>query len=195
MPVFFVQVGLKSILDQFSISQLAYQIIYWFLIISFSEELFKFFVVKMKVVGSPHLDEPLDIMLYMVVVALGFAAVENILYLFNPVSPLSFNELINRTVFIAVVRFAGATFLHTLCSAVVGYSLAVSFCEVKTKRIAVVAGVIIATLLHGLYDFSIMMLTGNMRMYVPVAIILTLAFLVFAGFDKLKKMKSICKIN
>jgi RsiW-degrading membrane proteinase PrsW (M82 family) len=194
LPVFFVQIGLKNILDQFNISPLAYQLIYWFLVIAFSEEFFKFLVVKMKVVNSPHLDEPLDVMLYMVVVALGFAAVENVLYLL-PVSPLPFNQFIDKTIFVDIIRFIGATFLHTLCSAVVGYSLAISFCEIKTRRIALAGGIIVAVLLHGLYDFSIMMVQGNMKIFIPITIILTLAFLVFSGFEKLKKTKSICKIN
>jgi RsiW-degrading membrane proteinase PrsW (M82 family) len=195
LPVFFVQLGLAKLLTMFDISPLAYQLIYWFLVIALSEEFFKYLVVRMKVVDSPHLDEPLDVMLYMVVAALGFAAVENVLYLFAPVGQMSFNQLISRTLIVDLIRFVGATFLHTLCSAVIGYSLAISFCEVKTKRWSVAAGIIMAVLLHGLYDFSIMTLDGYLKLVVPVVIILTLAFLVFWGFEKLKKMKSICKIK
>ena len=178
-----------------NLSFLATVLIYWFLVISFSEEFFKYLVIRVKVVNSPHLDEPLDVMLYMVIAALGFAALENVLYLFAPTGQMSFNQLIGRTLIIDFVRFIGATFLHTLCSAVIGYSLAISFCEVKKKHISLVAGILLATLLHGLYDFSIMTLDGYIRYAIPLVIILTLAFLVFWGFERLKKMKSICKIN
>ncbi|MCX6718722.1 MAG: PrsW family intramembrane metalloprotease [Candidatus Staskawiczbacteria bacterium] len=195
LPVFLVQIGLKFLLDKISIDLFIYDLIYWFLIIAFSEEFFKYLVIKIKVVNSPHLDEPLDIMLYMVVAALGFAAVENILYLFSPSGQMSFNQLVNRALVIDIVRFIGATFLHTLCSAVIGYSLAISFCEVKTKYISAVFGIFVAVLLHGLYDFSIIKLSGYAKFAIPVIIILTLAFLVFSGFNKLKKMKSICKLN
>lgn len=199
LPVFFVQIGLAKLLEivngSVSINPLANNLIYWFLIIAFSEEFFKYLVVKIKVVDSPHLDEPLDAMLYMVVAALGFAAIENVLYLFAPAGQMSFNQLISRTLIIDLIRFIGATFLHTLCSAVIGYSLAISFCEVKTKYLSLAAGILMATVLHGLYNFSIMTLDGYIKFAIPVVVILTLAFLVFSGFEKLKKMKSICKIN
>jgi len=195
IPVFFVQIGLKDLLDKVDTNLVIKNLIYWFLIIALSEEFFKYLVIKVKVFNSPNLDEPLDIMLYMVIAALGFAAVENVLYLFAPAGPMSFNQMINRTLIVDLIRFIGATFLHTLCSAVVGYSLAISFCEVKRKNITLVLGISVATLLHGLYDFSIMTLEGYVKYAIPVIIILTLAFLVFSGFEKLKKMKSICKIN
>lgn len=199
LPVFFVQIGLQKLLEiantNFTIAPLVGNIIYWFLIIAFSEEFFKYLVIRIKVINSPHLDEPLDVMLYMVVAALGFAALENILYLFAPSGQMSLNQLINRTLIIDCIRFVGAVFLHTLCSAVIGYSLAISFCQAKRRYIPVILGIFMATLLHGLYDFSIITLTGYMQLAIPAVIILTLAFLVFAGFNKLRKMKSVCKIH
>lgn len=195
LPVFFVQVGLKNLLDGFDINLIIKNLIYWFLVIGFSEEFFKYLVIRLKVINSPHLDEPLDIMLYMVIAALGFAAVENILYLFIPLGQMSFDQMIGRTLLVDLVRFVGATFLHTLCSAVVGYSLAMSFCEAKQKYAFLAAGIFVATVLHGLYNFSIITLEGYIKFAIPVIVILTLAFLVLSGFEKLKKMKGVCKIN
>ena len=195
LPVFFVQIGLKLLLDQVNASLLVYEIVYWFLIISLSEEFFKYLVVRIKVMNSPNLDEPVDIMIYMVVAALGFAAIENILYLFVPVDQISFNQLIDRTMLISFIRFIGATFLHTLCSAVIGYALAISLCDQKNRFLEVIFGVITAVALHGLYDFSIMTLSGPIRFIVPAIIIIVLAFLVFTGFERLKKMKSCTKLN
>jgi len=195
IPVFFVQIGFASLLDKVDINSTIKNLIYWFLIIAFSEEFFKYLVIRMKVINSPNLDEPLDIMLYMVVAALGFAALENVLYLFAPMGQISFGALMSRTLIIALIRFVGATFLHTLCSAVIGYAIAISLCDRKNRWLEVALGVIVAVSLHGLYNFSIMTLGGYMRLVIPVLIILTLAFLVFAGFEKLKKMKGLCKIN
>ncbi|MCX6722302.1 MAG: PrsW family glutamic-type intramembrane protease [Candidatus Staskawiczbacteria bacterium] len=197
IPVFFVEIGFTNLLSLVdNINPLVWSLTYWFFIISFTEEFFKYIVIKVKVINSPHLDEPLDVMLYMVVAALGFAAIENVLYLFAPVQGhLSLGQIIDRTLLIDFFRFIGAVFLHTLCSAVIGYSLAISFCEVKGKRTILVVGILMATLLHGIYDFSIMELTGYIQYAIPIVVILTLAFLVFSGFEKLKKMKSICKIQ
>jgi RsiW-degrading membrane proteinase PrsW (M82 family) len=225
IPVFFVEIGLGKIFDiilsslnfphvdysclpeclptldyltqltlpEFNLSSLIAVLIYWFFVIAFSEELFKYLIVKVKITNNPNLDEPVDIMIYMVVAALGFAAVENILYLFDPIGQMSFDQVINRALVIDFVRFVGATFLHTLCSAVVGYSLAISFCRGKKKYL--IFGILLATLLHGLYNFSIMTLDGNAKLAVPAVIILSLAFLVFWGFENLKMMKGMCKIK
>jgi protease PrsW len=196
IPVYYIQIILSKLLEKTEISLFLQNIILWFIIVSASEELFKYLVIKIKVIDSPHLDEPVDAIIYMIVSALGFAAVENILYLTAPTDAIiDFNQLINVTLIIDFIRFVGATFLHTLCSAVIGYSLAISFCQIRFKKIWIASGIITAIALHGLYDFSIMTLSGHFRVAIPITIILTLAFLVFTGFENLKKMKSICKVN
>jgi len=135
------------------------------------------------------------VMLYMVIAALGFAAVENILYLFSPAGQMSLDETVNRALGIAIIRFVGATFLHTLCSAIIGYSIAISFDKPKRKYATIILGILIAVFLHGLYNFSLMTTEGFIQVIIPIAIIFTLAILVLLGFSKLKKMKGECEIN
>ena len=195
LPVFFVQIGLTYLLGRVEMNSGLKNIVYWFLVIALSEEFFKYLVVRIKIVNSPDLDEPLDVMLYMVITALGFAALENILYLVPCGDVGCLPMSLDRTLIISSIRFIGATFLHTLCSAVIGYSLAISFCNVKRKYLTLIAGIAMATLLHGIYDFSIMTLDGYIKLIIPAIAIIMLAFLVFSGFEKLKKMKGICKIN
>jgi len=200
LPIFFIQTGLIHLLDMINMNPLARNIIYWFLVISFSEEFLKYLIIREKIINSPDLDEPLDVMLYMVIAALGLAALENILYF--PIfkngiwMPAFSYQAISWTLFI---RFVSATFLHALCSAVVGYSLAVSFYEdlkgTPKKYVILAVGMLIATFLHGIYDFCIMTLSGNIKYVIPAFVIITLAFLVSSGFGKLKKMKSICKVK
>lgn len=195
LPVYFVQIGLAKLLEisgiNLSTNAVLYNLLYWFVIIGFSEEFFKYIVVRVKVFNSYHLDEPLDVMLYMVVSALGFAAIENVLYVLSTMGQMSFNE----TLFVDLIRSVGAVFLHTLCSAVIGYFLALSFCEAKKKHTFVILGILLAVGLHGLFDLSIITLDGYLKIIIPIIIILTLALLTFLGFEKLKKMKSICKIK
>ncbi len=195
IPVFFVQIGLSKLLELTGFNPAVSNILYWFLVIAFSEEFFKYLVIRVKIINSPHFDEPLDAMLYMVVAALGFAAIENILYLLSPAGQITFNQIIDRALIVILIRFIGATFLHTLCSAVIGYSMAISFARAKRKYIPLTLGILIAIFLHGLYDFSLITLNGYMKLAVPIIIILILAVLVFSGFAKLKKMKGICRIN
>lgn len=178
-----------------SLSEFGVVMFYWMIIISFSEEFFKYLVVKLKVMNSPELDEPLDIMLYMVIAALGLAAIENMLYSVVPTGMFSFEILLQRTILLSFLRFIGGTFLHALCSAVVGYALAVGLCKIKHRWLYTVAGLFIATTLHGLYDFSIIGLEGDLKIIVPLIILAILAVLTSFGFERLKKLKSVCSLK
>lgn len=206
IPVLLVQVGSTALLDVLIPEELtksnnsfnwAKIILQWFIVIAFVEELFKFLVVKIKVMGSYVLDEPLDLMLYSVVSALGFAAVENIFYLIKQLSldgsPVD-DKIMKMILITFVVRFLGATFLHTLCSAIIGYSLAMSICKIK-RGIYVFGGIILATIFHGLYNLSFRDMTDYIQLAIPTSILVILAIIVFIGFEKLKKMKGVCNIS
>jgi RsiW-degrading membrane proteinase PrsW (M82 family) len=195
IPVFFVQIGLMVLLAKADLDPLTTSIIYWFLVISLTEEFFKYLIVRLKVQNSKDMDEPLDIMLYMVVSALGFAALENILYLFTPASGLSLNQLLQQTVIVSFIRFVGATFLHTLCSAVIGYFMALSFFHPKRSMLYMPLGFFIAVLLHGLFDFSIIKIEGYEVLVIPGLLLLIVGFLTFLGFERLKKIKSVSIIK
>ncbi len=194
-PVFFAQIGLATLMSKLNLNPFVYSVLYWFFVIAFTEEIFKYFVVKSMALKSHEFDEPIDAMVYMVVAALGFAALENILYLFSPIDQISFSEALNRTVIISFVRFIGATFLHTLSSATIGYFLALSFYKTKNRTKLLFFGILTAVLLHGLYNFSIMTIGGPLKIIIPVAILISLAIFVIPGFEKLKKLKSICAIK
>lgn len=198
IPVFLLQWGLSYLLNQLQIFAffksfpLAGDILKWFLVIAFVEELLKYLVVKAWVLNNSVLDEPLDIMLYMVVAALGFAALENVLYIFSPIDKLSLNSVLENVIILSFIRFVGATFLHTLSSGLLGYFLALSV--LKNSKMKLIIGISLATLLHGFYNFSIIRLQDPTKVIVPVAIIMALAIFMMYGFNKLKKIKSICKI-
>lgn len=201
IPAFFVQVGLSQLLDQLKFSGLldGYPIIAdilkWFVVIALTEETLKYAVVRFAVLRGPEVDEPLDIMLYMVVAALGFAALENILYLFSPIDNLSFQTIIQTAATISFIRFIGATFLHTLCSGLAGYFIALGTLKSAKKRnFLLFHGILLATLLHGLYDFSIITLQSPVNIIIPALVIIGLAMFMLYDFDEIKKVKSICKI-
>ncbi len=199
VPVFFIQIGLSQLTDKlsdlgfFSNFPIVIDIIKWFIIIALIEETLKYVVVKLSILGSPELDEPLDIMLYMVVAALGFAALENVLYLFSP-DNASLSQTIQTAAVLSFIRFVGATFLHTLCSALVGYFLALASLRANKKILFTFIGIILATLLHGFYDFSIIIAPSPFNFIIPVMIIAGLAIFIMYDFDEVKKIKGICKI-
>jgi RsiW-degrading membrane proteinase PrsW (M82 family) len=170
-----------------------------FLIIALVEEFSKYLIVREKVINNPEFDEPVDTILYMIITALGFAALENILVLFSGKEPVLFGEAIALSSF----RFIGATFLHALCSGTLGYFLALSFFEPKKRMRLIIKGIMVATLLHGLFNISIIGIEEGLTSQssfllfssvISLVVILSgLALFVSFGFRKLKKLKSICK--
>ncbi len=117
------------------------------------EEVMKYLAARVTVLRRREDDEPIDPVIYMVTVALGFAAVENALFLLSPLS----GDTLVQTLLTGNLRFVGATLLHVLSSAVIGVALALSFYSSRRwKLIAATAGVILAALLHSAFNFLIL---------------------------------------
>jgi len=117
------------------------------------EELAKFAVAYFIALRTAVFDEPLDAVIYLVTAALGFSAIENTLFLLGP---LSQGDAL-RTVVTGDLRFIGATLLHTLSSATIGVALAFAFYKsVGVRWLAAGAGVILAVVLHTLFNFFIL---------------------------------------
>jgi len=190
IPTVLIELGILDDVEKLFLSPFSISILKVFVGVALIEEFLKYLVVREKVVRHHEFDEPLDTMLYMIIAALGFAASENILILFSQ-GP---NSLFQNTLSISVLRFIGATFLHALCSGAFGYFLAWSYYEPKNKIKFTVLGLGTATLLHGLYNFSIMKMSNSLRLLIPLIILIGLAIFVSMGFNKLKKIKSVCKI-
>jgi RsiW-degrading membrane proteinase PrsW (M82 family) len=120
---------------------------------SFIEELMKFFAARITVLKRREDDEPIDPVIYMVTVALGFAAAENTLFLLSPLG----GETFVQTFITGNLRFIGATLLHVLSSAVIGVAMGLSFYASKRiKRRYVFLGVILACVLHSAFNFFIL---------------------------------------
>jgi len=179
----FLEIGFKKISSNL--------LLYLFVGGALVEEYLKYLVVKLEVLRSSELDEPIDIMLYMIIAGLGFAALENILILINE---HPFLEL-PKTLEISTLRFLTATFLHALCSGIVGYFLAISFFNLKKQKKFLLMGLGIAIALHGSYNLSIIKIDDWKKFIFPVIILIGAAWFVSLGFKKLKRLKSICKVS
>jgi len=188
------ELGFKVGLEKLSLSSLVFFLIQTFIGVSLIEEFLKYFVVKKIAVQDPEFDEPLDAMLYMVIAGLGFAALENFFYLI----PIDQAFIISDILILSLFRFLGATFLHALCSGVVGFFLALSFYETKKRLKYIIYGLTIAVILHGFYNFSIINLSKSFNIIfvlIPGIILVGLGIFVIFAFNKLKTLKSICKIK
>lgn len=141
------------------------------------EELFKFAAAYIAALRFRVFDEPLDGVIYLVTAALGFAALENVFFLMTPASS---GDLL-RTIVTGDLRFIGATLLHTLASATIGISLALSFYKsAHMRRLAALVGVILAIALHTLFNFFILKSGSGSTFLVFLAIWLGIVALLFA---------------
>lgn len=191
IPAALVEIGFLNTIKSLPMPLFYIQTIYIFLGIGLTEEFFKYLVVRQKIMKNSALDEPVDLMLFMIIAALGFAALENLLFLLPLANPFMFVE----TMMMASFRFVGATFLHALASGLIGYFMAVGLCGAKRKRFMMFAlGITLASFLHGLYDFSIIEIEGKLKFAIPLFILISLTIFVTWGFTKVKKLKSTCNL-
>ena len=184
LPVILIELGFLEMLSRVTLSPFIVSILYWFLGVAFIEEFVKYLVVRGKVVKHSAFDEPVDLMLYMMIAALGFAALENILYLL----PLTPAEVFPTS----ILRFFGATLLHALCSGTLGFFLALSFYQIKHRGKLLLLGIVLAVVLHGVFNFYIIEKEGTISFLMPILILVGLAGFVTFAFKKLKKIKSVC---
>ena len=194
IPAIFLEIGFFAATAKIPVSGAVINILNIFIGVALIEEVLKYFVVREKVLRDPELDEPIDLMLYMIIAALGFASVENILVLFLPAKQL----LISEASFITAFRFIGATFLHALASGTIGYSLAKYFFTAKVKFL--IFGFSAAILLHGAFNFLIIMIDERIigktsGFLLIVGILASLALFVHISFRKLEKLPSVSKIT
>lgn len=116
------------------------------------EEVFKYLAAHAAGMWRGAMDEPIDAVMYLITAALGFAAMENTLFLLEPIIRGDFVD----SVVTGNLRFVGATLLHVLSSAVVGVFMAFAFYKDRlTKFIYAIIGLILATALHTVFNLSI----------------------------------------
>jgi protease PrsW len=133
----------------------------------------------------PSFDEPIDALIYLITAALGFAALENILFLLKV-----FGTQGMLVGFITGnLRFLGATLLHIATPATVGASIAFSFFHKEKLRRNVFGGLLLATILHTVFNFFIIR-SGNTSLFkilVPLWLAIIIIFLVF---EKIKGLSA-----
>lgn len=148
------------------------------------EECLKYMVALVVVLWNEAVDEPIDLIMYMIFVALGFAALENALFIYSPLLQGSYNEVLITGSF----RFVGSTLLHVVASASVGIAMAFAFYRSNNTRLLYGSlGLCIAIVLHALFNFSIINSSGNTILFVFLLVWLAVVAL-FLLFEKVKVM-------
>src|ERR1035437_5925188 len=117
------------------------------------EEIVKALVVLIIALFSSQVEEPIDCMIYFITAALGFAAVENSFFLLNPLS----SGNIPASIAVGDFRFIGATLVHTVSSALIGFCIAFVFYRGVWAKIAVtIIGLVGAVAIHSAFNLSVL---------------------------------------
>ena len=151
--------------------------------IAIIEELTKFFSAYFILKKNKHFDEAIDAMIYLIVLALGFGLVENIL--------AASQEIVEGGILLPVLqtmslRFVGANLLHALSSGIVGFFWALSL--LKKKKSYLYWGLILGIVLHFFFNLVIIKFGGTAVFLISLGLFLVTVGL-FWAFDLLKRIK------
>ncbi len=159
----------------------------------FVEEILKFLAAYLIIRKSRFFDEPIDAMIYMITVALGFAMLENIAIMSNM-------NALSEALSVITLRFVGATLLHALSSGLVGYYWAKAIILSRglkpqteppfrlyglQSRVLIFKGIVFATLLHTIFNYLIL-ISKDIAIY-PLILLTIAALFVFWDFEKIKQ--------
>ncbi|MCW3787078.1 PrsW family glutamic-type intramembrane protease [Plebeiibacterium sediminum] len=144
LPVAFFENILSSFLPQIFTSKISYAFGNAFIVAALCEELFKLIAVYFLIWKNPNFNERFDGIVYAVFVSLGFALIENIMYVFSN----GFSTGVSRA-FTAVPA-------HAMFAIMMGYYLGLAkFINIKKSYYFTLA-FIIPFFFHGVYDFILM---------------------------------------
>lgn len=147
------------------------------------EELIKYVAILFVALKSSSADEPVDFAMYMITGALGFAAMENALFLIDPVS------VGDATVSLLTgnFRFLGAMLLHSVSSALIGIALGLSFYQGWfAKKIFLAFGILGAISLHSTFNFLI--INSDKGLFGVFSLLWGVTIIVLLLFEQLRQM-------
>lgn len=143
-----------------------------FVVAAFTEESFKFLALMILFWDNKNFNEKFDGIVYAVFISLGFAAVENIMYVMDGGAQ------------VGILRAFTAVPAHALFGIVMGYQAGLARFFPKEKSWRLFLALAMAILLHGIYDFILM----TEHPYLLLVFIPFLVFLWIFGFRRMRQL-------
>ena len=157
-----------------------------FTIVSITEEIFKYTSARITSLGSKENNEPLDPVIYMITTALGFAAVENTLFL---IQDAGMGAAASSLIITGNMRFLGATLLHVISSATVGVFMSLAFYRSKNiKKLFLFFGLILAIILHTVFNLLIIS-SANTNIFTIFTFVWVGVVILLLMFEKIKTIQ------
>lgn len=133
-----------------------------FLVIAPIEELLKYLAVRKWIYKSLEFDEIMDGIVYTVSASLGFATVENVMY------------VLRLGIETGIVRAFLAVPGHALFGALMGYYIGKAKFNKEKETQLILRGIIYAILCHGIYDFLVLAPSALSSLVILLLVVLLL---------------------
>lgn len=144
--------------------------IYAFLVVGLIEELVKYIILRYYAFKKDAFNEPFDGIVYSVMISMGFATIENILYAFSG----GLSTILLRTI--------TAVPLHATAAIFMGYYVGLAKFR-ENRKFLLFAGLLSAIIIHGIYDFFLF------QHEIPALAIFSFIALIFGIIVALRAMK------
>lgn len=157
IPAYFIETGFEGFFDN-SIGGQAVKAIF---LVALTEELCKFAVLRFYSFRQRSFDEPFDGIVYSVMASMGFATLENILYVIGSIKEGNGYQVALLRMFLAVPA-------HATFGVLMGYHAGRAKFEKGRSVSLMLLGIFWAVLFHGAYDtFLFWQQVPEMESYVP----------------------------
>lgn len=117
-----------------------------FMVAALVEEAFKYFAIYILIWKNPNFNEKFDGIVYAVFVSLGFALVENIMYVFGNSNGIQ----------VGIIRAVTAVPAHAIFAVMMGYWLGLAKFIPSRRFALMLKAFIYPFIFHGIYDFILM---------------------------------------
>ena len=172
LPVIFVERMLMGMMPQSG--KVAEAFYHAFVVAGFTEEVFKFLALYILIWRSPSFNEQFDGIVYAVFVSLGFAGVENVLY------------VMDGGMQTALTRAITAVPAHAIFGIAMGYFLGIAHSYKELRNSYLARAILVPIALHGIYDFILMVeINWLLILFVPYVI-----WLYIMGMKKMRQLSN-----
>ena len=147
VPAVIVELGLSYTAD----GTLIGTAIFAYLVVAFSEEFSKFLGLRFYSYNQKSFDEPLDGIVYSVMISMGFATVENVIYAMK-----------YKDISVVVQRMFLSVPAHATFAVIMGYYVGKAKLNPERSTILMLKGLLGAIFFHGTFDFFLFVKEGTL---------------------------------
>jgi RsiW-degrading membrane proteinase PrsW (M82 family) len=165
VPASIIQRNLQPELDRFvPVFSLTYYFLWAFILVAFSEEGCKYLALRLYSYRRKAFNEPFDGIVYSVMVSMGFATLENVLYVFQ------------HGFATGVLRMFLSVPAHACFGVLMGYHTGLARFDPAKAHFHLWKGVLLAVFFHGSFDFFLFLQNNpKVTRYVSEALLVTSA--------------------